>query len=432
MNQDAERTDSHVPYFFLSYAHTPRRATDGPDPDMWVSRLYQDLCSHILMLTDLPAGESAGFMDRAMRTGEDWSSRLAAALATCRVFVPLYSPRCFASDHCGREWRAFSLRQVQRRSSQESASSAIVPALWVPLHAERLPSTAKSLYHDHERFGPHYASEGLYSLMKLRRYRADYERAVLLLARAIVTAAHESPVPRGDPLDFTDLPNAFGSPPVLRRLRIVVAAPSRRVLPPGRSERCYGSSPVDWNPYRESDADAVRPLADFAAEQIRDLDYLTTVEPLDEAVGSLLAEERPSAPTVMLLDRWAVTDPEQRALLTRVDAAAQPWVVVIVPWDRSDPDSKSSETELQTALEATLPRTLQRGRSVSRAATGGVPSLAAFADILLTVIQWAAAQFLRYVAPVYPPAGPHFPRPRLLGSVSEPESTRETRDDPRP
>ena len=55
MNQEPEQTDPHVPYFFLSYAHTPRRATDGPDPDMWVRRLYQDLCEHILMLTERDA-----------------------------------------------------------------------------------------------------------------------------------------------------------------------------------------------------------------------------------------------------------------------------------------------------------------------------------------------------------------------------------------
>ncbi|MDX3115031.1 MULTISPECIES: TIR-like protein FxsC [Streptomyces] len=420
MNQEPERTDPYAPYFFLSYAHTPRHATGGPDPDMWVRRLYQDLCEHILMLTDLPAGESVGFMDRTLQYGEAWSSRLSAALATCRVFVPLYSPRYFVSDHCGREWRAFALRQARGRRSQDAVPPAIVPALWVPVHAERLPSTARDLSYDHELFGAHYASGGLYSLMKLHRYRGDYERAVLLLAQAIVSTAHRNPMPRGEPLDLADLPNAFGEPPVLRRLRIVVAAPSSRELPPGRSERCYGPSAVDWNPYRESDLGAARPLADFAAEQVRGLDYLTTVEPLDEAAGSLLAEERPSAPTVMLLDRWAVTDPEQRELLTRVDAAAQPWVVVIVPWDRSDPDNESSGAELQSALEKTLPRTLQRGRSVSRAATGGVPSLAAFADILPTVIQWAAAQFLRYVSPVYPPAGPRTPRPRLLGPGPDP------------
>ncbi|MEU6534391.1 TIR-like protein FxsC [Streptomyces sp. NPDC047000] len=428
MSQDAERTDSHVPYFFLSYSHTPRRATDGPDPDMWVRRFYRDLCTHILMLTDLPEGESAGFMDRAVRLGEGVNLSPAAALSACRVFVPMYSPRYFASGHCGREWHAFTARQTQGRASpdpapRDQAPPAIVPALWVPTHTERLPPAVKSLYHDHQRFGVRYASEGLYALMKLRRYRADYERAVLLLAQSIVSTGQGDPVPRGEPLDFTDLPNAFGSPPVLRRLRIVVAAPSTRALPPGRSERWYGASPTDWNPYRESEAEAARPLAEFAAEQVRELDYLTTVEPLAEAAGTLLAEERPSAPTVMLLDRWALTDPEQRDLLARLDAAAQPWVVVIVPWNRSDPDNSSAEPRLRTMLETTLPRTLQRGRSVSRTATGGVPSLAAFSDILPTVIQWAAAQFLRHVAPVYPPDGPHVPRPRLLDPVSESEPT---------
>ncbi|MFD2120826.1 hypothetical protein ACFSNO_16240 [Streptomyces cirratus] len=55
---------------------------------MWVERLFRDLCNHVMALTDLPAGSEAGFMDREIRSGEGWSERLAAALATCRVFVP--------------------------------------------------------------------------------------------------------------------------------------------------------------------------------------------------------------------------------------------------------------------------------------------------------------------------------------------------------
>ena len=81
------------PYFFLSYAHTPRFGAGGPDPDMWVERLFRDLSSHVMALTDLPAGSDAGFMDREIRSGEGWSERLGAALATCRVFVPAMAAR---------------------------------------------------------------------------------------------------------------------------------------------------------------------------------------------------------------------------------------------------------------------------------------------------------------------------------------------------
>lgn len=419
MSQETGRADRHAqPYFFLSYAHTPRFDSSS-DPDHWVHQLFRDLCDHIMAMTDHPAGEPIGFMARDMRIGEGWSDRLTEALATCRVLIPLYSPRYFLSDWCGKEWAAFSQRQDHHRAVQNAAvGPAIVPVLWVPVQSERLPGAVEDLNHDHERFGEDYAAEGLYALMKLRSLREEYERAVYLLARAIVFTAWHNPVPTGEPIDFDDLPNAFGPRSGSRRLRIVVAAPSRQELPPGRSARCYGSSAVDWNPYRASEQDSDRPLADFAAEEVRRLDYLTTIEPLDEATGGLLNGQPQDGPTLVLLDKWALADPEQRELLTRVDLAAQPWVSVIVPWNRSDPDSASSGSELQTVLEKTLPRTLQRGRSVSRTATGGVPSLEEFAAVLPTVIQWAAAQFIRY-APVHPPEGPAIVRPRLRGPMKE-------------
>ncbi|KUL42777.1 TIR-like protein FxsC [Streptomyces regalis] len=417
MRQQPDRSDRQAPYFFLSYAHTPRFDASA-DPDHWVHQLFRDLCDYIMALTDHPPGQPIGFMAREMRIGERWSDRLSEALATCRVFVPLYSPRYFVSDVCGKEWWAFSQRQEHRRSRGATADPAIVPALWVPVQSEQLPDAAEALQYDHEKFGRDYATEGLYGLMKLRMFRDEYERAVYQLARAIVVTAEQNPIPTGEPLDFADLPNAFGRRSGSRRLRIVVAAPSMQELPRGRSPHCYGPSAVDWNPYRVSDADATRPLAEFAAEEVRRLDYRTAIQPLSEAADGLLTDRPPDGPTLVLLDRWALADPGQRELLARVDLAAQPWVSVIVPWNRSDPDNTSAAYELQTVLEKTLPRTIQRGRSVSRAATGGVPSLEAFAAILPTVIQWAAAQFIRY-APVHPPKGPAIARPRLRGPLEE-------------
>ncbi|MFK0134629.1 TIR-like protein FxsC [Streptomyces rubiginosohelvolus] len=124
------RRADHRPYFYLSYAHTPRGEADGRDPDMWVERLYRDLCGHVMAMTDLPAGAPAGFMDREIRSGEGWSERLGEVLATCRVFVPLFSPRYFASEMCGKEWHAFEQRAIRHRASTDQPAEAIVPALW--------------------------------------------------------------------------------------------------------------------------------------------------------------------------------------------------------------------------------------------------------------------------------------------------------------
>src|SRR6201985_3016286 len=80
------------PLFFLSYAHSPQDDQSG-DPDVWVGELYNDLCGHIRELADLPKGAQPGFMDRELRQGHECPDRLAKALPTCRVFVPLYSKR---------------------------------------------------------------------------------------------------------------------------------------------------------------------------------------------------------------------------------------------------------------------------------------------------------------------------------------------------
>ncbi|MER5939273.1 TIR-like protein FxsC [Streptomyces sp. NPDC001928] len=415
MEQKRSGADSTGPYFFLSYAHTPRLDfNDAPDPDMWVHRLFRDLCEYVMYMTDSPVGVPIGFMDRETRAGEIWSHRTSEALATCRVFVPLYSPRYFISDTCGREWSAFSQRQADHSMS---SPGLIVPALWAPVPAHNLPHAAQSLPYDHERFGREYATFGLYGLMKLRSFRQQYEKITFLLAQTIAATAQVNPLPVGRPLDFTQLPSAFEQRAGRRRiLRIVVAAPSRQELPPGRPDQCYGSSALDWNPYRESDTDTTRPLAEIAAAMAERLDYRPTVESLDEAVGGLLTERRPDGPTLMLLDQWALSDPKRQALLARMDEAAPPWLGVIVP---SNPDSDDKTgLELQTALKQTLPRTVRRVRSVPRAAMAGVPSLDEFVALLPHVIQWAVAQFLRFT-PSHPPPGSATRRFRLGGPVEE-------------
>ncbi|MFK8908249.1 TIR-like protein FxsC, partial [Streptomyces sp. YS-3] len=135
MPHGAARGGGHEPrpYFFLSYAHTPKNDPRDKDPDLWVRRFFRDLSAHVMQLTALPAGVPAGFMDQHVRPGEDWQEQITEALALCRVFVPLYSPRYFLSEQCGREWFAFAGREALHQSrSEHHAPPAIVPALWLP------------------------------------------------------------------------------------------------------------------------------------------------------------------------------------------------------------------------------------------------------------------------------------------------------------
>ena len=97
--REAPDTGRSGPYFFLSYPHTPKFVDrDEEDPDTWAAKLYKDLCGHLFQLSSLPLADRIGFMDRELRPGHEWPLEMARALATCRVFVPLYSPRYFSIE----------------------------------------------------------------------------------------------------------------------------------------------------------------------------------------------------------------------------------------------------------------------------------------------------------------------------------------------
>ncbi|MFD9334894.1 TIR-like protein FxsC [Streptomyces sp. NPDC060028] len=413
------RDGGHVPasvqpYFFLSYAHTPRFGAGGPDPDMWVERLFRDLCSHVMALTDLPAGSDAGFMDREIRSGEGWSERLGAALATCRVFVPLFSPRYFASEMCGKEWYAFAQRAIQHGAVSNRPAEAIVPALWVPVPPSQLPGPAERLQFNHNTFGERYVTDGLYGLIKLRGYAEQYERAVYELAKRIVRVAETVRLDPVRPVDYRVVPSAFGTPSsAARTLHVTVAAASRHDLPEGRSPEYYGDSALEWNPYHPV---AQRPIAYVAEDLVRNLNYQTTMGSFDDEAGHFDSKQPPTRPEILIVDRWAVEDEQRRQRLAAFDQAPRPWINVVVPWNRYDHQSRAKESELADRLEETMPVKMSQGRAACRAAANGVANMETLGQILPQVVEAAAQQFLRH-AQVYPPAGTATERRRLLGPM---------------
>ncbi|MEV7525652.1 TIR-like protein FxsC [Streptomyces sp. NPDC091371] len=407
------------PYFFLSYAHTPRFGAGGPDPDMWVERLFRDLCGHVMAMTDLPAGFPVGFMDRDIRSGEGWSERLAEALANCRVFVPLFSPRYFKSQMCGKEWFAFAQRAVQHSAANNQPAEAIVPALWVPVPANQLPGPAERLQFNHNTFGERYVTDGLYGLIKLRGYAEQYEKAVYELARRIVHVGKNIELAPVRPVDYRVVPSAFGatgspagSPS--RTLHVTVAAASRHDLPEGRSPEYYGDSALEWNPYHPV---AQRPIALVAEDLVKNLNYQTTVGSFDDEAGHFDSKQPPTRPEILIVDRWAVEDEHRRQRLAAFDQEHRPWINVVVPWNRYDSQSRAKEAELTRLLEETLPVKMRQGRAACRAAANGVASMETLGQILPQVVEAAAQQFLRH-AQVYLPAGnTQIERPRLLGPM---------------
>ncbi|MFG2978633.1 TIR-like protein FxsC [Streptomyces sp. NPDC048331] len=404
------------PYFFLSYAHTPRFGAGGPDPDMWVERLFRDLSGHVMALTDLPAGHPVGFMDREIRSGEGWSERLGSVLATCRVFVPLYSPRYFSSEMCGKEWFAFARRSVEHQARSASTATAIVPAWWVPVPPEQLPLAAGQLNFDDQAFGERYMTDGLYGLIKLRGYAEQYERAVYQLAKRIVTVARTTKLPVGRPVDYRSAPSAFGSrTPDARNLRIAVVAPVVGTLPEGRDPRYYGTGTDDWNPYHPQSR---RPLAHMATELAYQLNNQVDLSTLDKEISRARNRPASAGPLILLVDRWAMEVPALRDKLALLDTIPGPATSVIVAWNQHDTQSRAWESRLTDKLARTAPNLILRNPVDAFTGGRGLLSMEDFARVMPQVVATTYQEHFRHAA-IHPRVGggTQDERPRLLGPM---------------
>jgi TIR domain len=196
-------------YFFLSYAHTPDGGVHERDSmDRQVRHFFFDICRHVMNLSNLKSGIPAGYMDVDMRPGNFWKPELLKNLAECQVFVPLWSPRYFESEWCGREWDAFQRRQHAHRASHGAVTNAVVPVLWVEEELV-IPSVPAPLL-EIQYLPPDanlYREKGLYGLLIARP--DDYSEIALEIARTIIRVARATQLTPCDVSLFEGLRNAF-------------------------------------------------------------------------------------------------------------------------------------------------------------------------------------------------------------------------------
>jgi FxsC-like protein len=381
-----------------------------------VAKFYNELCKYILNFCALPAGRRVGFIDHDLRPGNVWPWTLSRALATCHVFVPLYSQRFFASAECGKEWWAFSVRMAHQAAREARPIEAIVPVIWTPVDPSLLPEAARMIHFNHRDLGHLYATEGLFTLSQLDSdagYNTAYRRAVLGLARRIVDVAQRLEVAPWQPRDYATLENAFRtahtSDPGERRLRITVIAPSRDDLPNGRGGSSYGRSPLDWNPFRP---DSRRPLAEHASDLARSLGYQAVVCDLNGRDATVSDCDPPGEPEILLVDPWATLHPECRRALARFNSADQPWVQLMIPLNVKDEETANARQMLRDSVEELFRIKLSLGTTAGRALRN-VLSLEDFSEVLPLIVSEAARQYLR-CAEAFPPGGAPVKKPQVL------------------
>ncbi|MFG3510311.1 TIR-like protein FxsC [Streptomyces sp. NPDC047821] len=362
------------PLFFLSYSRD-----DAVDP--YLDRFYHDLCAEVSIRGGLDL-ESVGFLDREQPTGAIWPRTTGAALGSCSVFVPVYSPHLFSSHTCGQEWHTFATRAAAAHQARSETTvekpGGIVPVWWVP-PVQEAPAVARYLQDTRDKFGPEYREFGLRYLLQLRANDSLYRDFLVRFSNEILKAAAAPPAPCEVP-DLLAAPNAFAPAPDAtplprqagsaesagpRQVTFVVAVGDRETMRVVRTVLgTYGHDWADWRPYHPACPDRVAVRAQGVATAQRMISYLT---PADESLFVLLdrAEKRGEM-VVLIVDPWSVELPVYETLLARLDRLNSHHSTVLVPWESVDSPNSSEGSRAHDKLYASLGNWMDAGDRLFR------------------------------------------------------------------
>jgi FxsC-like protein len=243
----------------------------------------------------------------------------------------------------------------------------IFPVLWVPPQGGKFPEAITSLQYTHDDFPQNYPEEGLRYLMKLSRYKDDYEQFVSRLARKMVDAARTSPVPDLQGVrPLTEVPSAFqvaqpaaeswpseqGDP---NNVYFVFVVARRGELHGMRTslDGYHEQTGWFWRPYYP-DVDTVGLLAQEIASRLK-LRYREV--DLDQSLlGRLRELERAKAAVIFVADAWSVRLGRYADTMRRYDEETLANCAVLVPWNDADPETTTQQEALKQALQTAFPR----------------------------------------------------------------------------
>jgi FxsC-like protein len=408
--------DTPQPFFFLSYAHSKGLGPqDRFERDALVHRFEEDLSHAVLARAGHPDAVVTGRSDAHIPLGGRWRDRLADALANCRSFVALYCAEYFESQACGMEWTAFADRINRDYVRYNRQREAFIPVLWLPVRDESMPSSVTDIQYLEPRLGPEYRQHGLRYLMTHRELRDQYRRAIEFFAERVTAVAEfDAPSPAVPPPVYQNLHNAFAKPgPATAterpKVRIIVAAPHLNRLPRGCDPAAYGTEAYQWRPYLP---DYVGEVAQTAKRLAEALHFFAFVESAEHS-RELMPATDATAPTILLVDPWAAQQPELQTKLSAFDrrTADKGWVRLVIPWNRTNPQSAAFAADLEGRLEATLARTRARCRWETPRAVDGLETIDDLITDLPAVI-WAAERNYLHLAKTYPPTSPDPAAPR--------------------
>jgi FxsC-like protein len=389
-------------YYFLSYT---RRHQDG-----YVARFHADLSDRLADRLRLPDPHRVGFRDvHEIHAGMRWREELEQALRSCRCFVPLYSAEYFDSAYCGREWAVFLRRLRTYEALENIRPNLVVPVLWRPV--PEIPRAVEGIQYVDDGFPVLYRERGMEYLVRRARATDVYEAALERIADRIVAECGRHLLPPCEPFSIEQVTGTFGEL-VLRNgsaaagsgapggtggagaetgrrghVTFLLAAATRGNPPPGHPDpdpehagpaSCYGSDPLDWNPYShgrarpdepapEAPAEHGRPhgqpheppLSTHAQQVVSGNRFSSAVDVVDEWLVDRVAKARRNHQVVVVLvDPWSARMAEYGDALRGLDARLEPASGVLLP-AHGDPEEAPHEAEkLSVDIGETFPNNL--------------------------------------------------------------------------
>ncbi|MEV7862967.1 TIR-like protein FxsC [Streptomyces hirsutus] len=424
-----------------------------------VAGFFEDLCTELGNVTGKSQVE-LGYNYLEMRAAMKWRRELVEALGSCKVFVPLYSPRYFASEFCGKEWWGFAQRQQKHADKNKSSEPELIfPIIWESVFNNRveMPEIAADIWARERDLGERYAQTGLRQLVQLKHhanYAHQYQEIIFALGNRLADLLHMTSLGQYElPPNIDAYENAFcvsvnkqedlsaaiadeaeansaqperpASAVVLpgprqplsgpKHVRLVVASAIKDELREVRYDTTqYGDRQDDWAPYLP---EAPQPVIAYAVQVVSEMELVPHAEVLDSEVDQLLDKaESSNELAVIILDPWTVTLEHRQEELQTYDKRLTINAGMLVPQGK-DEETTTKADILHQKLLATLFRQARVRAQVFRPC---LSDLTAFKESLREVLIELSRQIMVGASGAHPatstqPSAAFTPLPVLDG-----------------
>ncbi len=297
-------------FFFFSYA-------ENQGYKKLLDKFYNNLIDEFHDQLGDRKKEEIGFREEEIEIGESRSESLANALRTSQVFIYIHSPTYFRNELCGKEWFFFRRRIEEYVEGHpgiiDNMPTFMFPVFWTP--TIEVPRCVVDIQLFSRDLGEVYKKEGLRNIMKLDKYKDDYEIIINRLVKKIVwaTRKHQLPEFKNNP-DIKGVKSFFQENLVQENSErdglkcsqfVYVAAKRDEILGKKKDVAAYGSGGYAWKPYFPEYDKKIGIIAHDVAES-ENFIYLYEQFNINRLITKIEDAKKRSIIIIIIIDPWTL------------------------------------------------------------------------------------------------------------------------------